>query len=75
SRWRALGVNPDKAQILSASQERRTEDLQILRALYDGELNYPDQDRRTTAILRITGTHGRYGGRDIFRSRRQSWRT
>ncbi|MFQ5638610.1 MAG: sulfatase [bacterium] len=43
SGWRVLRVNPEKSKILNASKKRRKEDIEILTALYDGELNYLDQ--------------------------------
>ncbi|NIR47208.1 sulfatase-like hydrolase/transferase [candidate division KSB1 bacterium] len=42
SRWRVLQVNPDKEKILESSEKKKAEDLEIMKALYDGELNYLD---------------------------------
>jgi len=39
---RVAQVSPNKSEVLSFRNKRREEDLQILRALYDGELNYID---------------------------------
>ena len=42
SPWRVARVGPNKAAILNSSAQRRAEDLEITRALYDGALNYLD---------------------------------
>jgi len=42
SPWRVARVGPNKAAILGGSEKRRVEDLEIVRALYDGALNYLD---------------------------------
>jgi arylsulfatase A-like enzyme len=41
---RVAKVSPNKAEVLSSqNRKKREEDLEIIRALYDGELNYLDQ--------------------------------
>jgi arylsulfatase A-like enzyme len=43
SPWRVAQVSPNKDEVLFGSSKRRTEDLEIMRALYDGALNYLDE--------------------------------
>ncbi|MGH2521873.1 MAG: sulfatase, partial [Anaerolineales bacterium] len=42
SPWRVSQLSPNKAEILAGPPKRRAEDLEIMQALYDGELNYLD---------------------------------
>lgn len=42
SPWRVLQVPPDKARVLNGDPRKKKEDLEIMTALYDGELNYLD---------------------------------
>jgi len=42
SPWRVAQVSPNKAQVLAGSEQRRAEDIEIMRALYDGALSYLD---------------------------------
>jgi arylsulfatase A-like enzyme len=42
SPWRVAQVSPNKAEVLAGSARRRADDLEIMRALYDGALNYLD---------------------------------
>ena len=39
---RVAKVSPNKSEVLSGRNKRRKEDLEILQALYDGEMNYLD---------------------------------
>jgi arylsulfatase A-like enzyme len=43
SPWRVAQVSPNKNEVLSGSQTRRADDLEIMRALYDGALSYLDE--------------------------------
>jgi arylsulfatase A-like enzyme len=43
SKWRVSQVSPDKKHVLKGSEKRKKEDVEIMTALYDGELNYLDQ--------------------------------
>ncbi len=70
SHWRVLQVGTDKAHILKASEKRKREDLEILTALYDGEINYLDhkigellqhleqQGLADDTVVVITSDHG-----------------
>lgn len=42
SPWRVAQVSPIKAEILNGSAKRRADDIEIMRALYDGALSYLD---------------------------------
>ncbi len=56
SKWRVLQVSPDKANVLKGSPKRKAEDLEIMTALYDGELNYLDQ--KIGELLDYLDAHG-----------------
>jgi arylsulfatase A-like enzyme len=43
SPWRVAQVSPNKDEVLFGSSKRRSEDLEIMRALYDGALHYLDE--------------------------------
>lgn len=70
SPWRVLQVSPDKKQILKGSEKRKGEDLEIMTALYDGELCYLDskigelldylksQNLLDDTVVIITSDHG-----------------
>lgn len=42
SAWRVAQVSPNKDEVLTSPAQRRADDLEIMRALYDGALNYLD---------------------------------
>lgn len=42
SDWRVAQVSPNKAEVLDGPASRRADDLEIMRALYDGALSYLD---------------------------------
>jgi len=42
SPWRVAQLSTNKADLLAGAEKRRAEDLEIMRALYDGALNYLD---------------------------------
>ena len=70
SPWRVAQVSPNKAEVLAGSPRRRDDDLEIMRALYDGALNYLDdkigelarlldaQGILDDTLLVITSDHG-----------------
>jgi arylsulfatase A-like enzyme len=70
SPWRVAQVSPNKAEVLSGSARRRADDLEIMRALYDGALAYLDEKINEVAqfveslgllddtLLVITSDHG-----------------
>jgi arylsulfatase A-like enzyme len=70
SPWRVAQVSPIKTEVLNGSAQRRADDLEILRALYDGALNYLDAQigelvrfvdslgMQDDTILVITSDHG-----------------
>jgi arylsulfatase A-like enzyme len=43
SPWRVAQVSPNKTEVLAGSHKRRADDIEIMRALYDGALNYLDE--------------------------------
>ena len=67
---RVAQVSPNKSEVLSPRNKRREEDLEILRALYDGELNYIDhklselfqfltsRDILDETVIAVTADHG-----------------
>jgi arylsulfatase A-like enzyme len=56
SPWRVAQVSPNKAEVLSGSARRRADDLEIMRALYDGALNYLDE--KIAEVARIVESLG-----------------
>jgi arylsulfatase A-like enzyme len=56
SPWRVAARRTDKAEILSGSEKRRADDLEIIRALYDGALSYLDD--KIAELLRLIEAQG-----------------